>query len=141
MGYFNDRLREVALEALAKFELAEDRIGIPGWSGEHERFLNFCLNEKILSTEDFENAVEVRIRQLGRKSYEGHVDARMPADHTLSPQALAYAIRMGELTDAEVDRIKFDHGDTRYTFFRNIEDSLVAKVTEQLRHRPIRQAA
>jgi hypothetical protein len=136
MGSFNDGLKAHALKAISAFYLVGRRLGIPAWSDEHRRFLNFCIDENILSQEELEKAATARIIQLGRESYERHIDADVLPDHTASPQALAYAIRLGGLTDAEVDRIKFDHGETRYTFCRGVEDTLVEEVVKHLRNPP-----
>lgn len=133
MSIFNNKLRDIAFEMLRRFRLADDRVSPMAWSPEEEKYLNFCLDNEIVSKGELEGAVDVRIRQLGRESYEGHVNARMPPDHTVSPQALAFAIRNGALSEGETSRIKFDHGETQYTFFKGVEDTLVKKVAEQLR--------
>ena len=133
MGSFSEKVSALALEALGRFELAEAKLGMVGWSKEQARFLNFCLDNEVMSIKELEEAVAVRIRKLGRESYLGHINSGTWPDHTMSPQALAFAIRTGELTDGETDKITFDQGDTRYNFFKGIEDTLVATVIAQLR--------
>lgn len=136
MGFSKDKLKPVILEALGSFTLAGDRIGTLGWSNEEATFLEYCLKHQILSHEELKKIVTDRIKDLGRKSYYEHIDRGTPPDHTTSPNALSYAIRTESLTGAEVDKIRFDHGDNRFTFFEGNWHRLPHFVSEALQPEP-----
>lgn len=136
MSFSNDKLRPIILETLGSFTLAGAQVGVTGWSKDQSSFLEYCLKQKILSEEEFKEVVTDRIKYLGRKSYDEHIDKGIAPDHTTSPNALSYAIRTEALTSAEVDKIKFDHGDNRFTFFEEDWRMLPYFVSEALQPEP-----
>jgi hypothetical protein len=110
------------------------------WTQAEVEFLNFCLNQKHLSTEDFYEAVERRILAIGHKMYKQATPSvsirrsREPqyADHVTSPEALAFAIAKGKFTPVQLDAIAFDHGDKPETFMKGKTKTLVEDVMMQL---------
>lgn len=136
MGFLESKLKPIIIEALGSFTLAGGQIGTLGWSSEQAAFLEFCLNTGAISRDEFKEVVIARIKQLGRESYRQHIDKGTAPDHTASPQALAYAIRTEALSGAEVDKIKFDHGDNRYTFLEGETRLLPHHISEALQPMP-----
>lgn len=136
MGLNENKLKPILMEALKQFTLADDRLGTNGWSEEHKTFLDFCLKQEIISDLELTSAVSVRIKQLGRVSFLQHTENNVPPDHTTSPHALSYAIRTEELSSNEVDGIRFDHGDNRFTFFEKGWEGLPEKIVRALRPVP-----
>ncbi len=133
MGFANKELKPLILKALGTFTLAGDRIGQIGWSQEQATFLKYCLDHIVISRSELEEEIAIRVKQLGRESYLEHINGHEKwPDHTISAHALAYAIREGELTSAEIQQIKFDHGDTPSSFMEAGVKNLIPRVAERL---------
>ncbi len=136
-----DKLRAEILMSLADFRLVGGKIWRNHrWTKTEVEFLNFCLNQKYLSLQEFFEAVEKRIIVLGYEMYKqatpssSTMRSREPeyADHVTSPEALAFAILHKRFTTAQLGAIRFDHGDTAETFMQGRIITLVEDVMKQL---------
>lgn len=83
------------------------------------------VTAKIITTEALTAMVHVLLRKSRRLSYEQHVRSARGffprqydiwPDHTLAPDAFAYALHFGEFNQREERNIGFDHGDTKESF-------------------------
>ena len=136
-----DKLRAEILISLGDFKLIGAKVWRNHrWTKTEVDFLNFCLNQKLLSLQDLQDAVERRISGLGYEMYKQATPSssirrsREPqyADHVTSPEALAFAILHNRFTASQLGAIRFDHGDTPETFMQGRITTLVEDVMMQL---------
>lgn len=133
MHQFDKELRQcVELAIINELEISDSGVDEFGWTNKHSRLLAALVKETVVSREDISKWVHVRLLKIGRTCYEQHKQRRQYPDHTLSPSALAYALKHGEITHSEATSIKFDHGETVETFIEIYERGIAEKVLEQL---------
>lgn len=130
----NNSLHEIMKDSLSEFTLADDKLGLNSWSTASANFLKFCERNSVITQTELCALVTERINKLGRASYRMHIDKKIPPDHTMSPHALAFAMRSGELNEAELSSIKFDHEADRKTFFRDVGSEFPHTVLQLLRN-------
>lgn len=126
-------LRQALEEIINKAEFYGETMR-PTWGVTRFKFVQFCLYEKIVSEEELAIMAKARLLSWGRKNYEwlflkGHF-TKWP-DHAPCRSALAFAIREGELTEVEIARIKFDHGDTAETFVTAFINDIISRTVIQ----------
>ncbi len=143
-----DRLRAEINISLADFKLVGGKVWRNHrWTKTEVEFLNFCLNQKHLSLQEFYEAVEKRIIDIGYEMYKQATPSasirrsRAPeyADHVTSPEALAFAISRNRFTPAQLGAIDFDHGDTPATFMQGRTITLMEDVMKQLMDHGVEQ--
>lgn len=117
---FMQDLRSTTFSAIARIALSDDRLNwlMFGWGNTSARVLKLLIAEEIITEEELLSALDALLKITGRRSYDQHKRGEYP-DHTISPQALAYALQNGQFTEKEKYGIKFDHGDTIQTFIES----------------------
>lgn len=86
------------------------------WGNSSARILRLLIKENVVSADEIYSALHIRLKKLGRDCFEHHKRGEYP-DHTLSPEALAYALVNDEFTDKEKFSIRFD-GETLEEFVK-----------------------
>lgn len=124
-------LRRILEQEISKIVLQNCNILL--WTDAHRKLLSFCLKQGFLDRPWLNVEVTKLLKREGRANYEAHLRNDAAVDHDLrSPHALVFAMRRGELTNEEVGRIRFDHGDNQYTFMKGAEDRLIISVIDQI---------
>lgn len=95
--------------------------------------MKWVFENEYVPKDDIAKAVHERLCEIGRGVYEWHIAApliRYP-DHSVSPEALGYAILHGAVSVEEARMIRFDHGETADEY-RKMAEGLHESVVRQL---------
>ncbi len=135
-------LRSSVLNAIGCIQLAGGCNTLFGWDNQSVRILKFLFDEEVLTEEDVRAQLDLKLKEIGRMSFEQHKRGEHP-DHTTSPEAFAYALQHREFSRKEEKSIGFDHGETIPSFIDeyNENDLLRQKVFCRLlteRQEPLR---
>lgn len=126
-------LRKTLEAAIRKLYIVDDRIStLDGWGSLEHRLLMFCLQSEITDKTHLMVIMRLRLQELGRESFDQHIITDERPDHVVSPHALAFAMRTGALAESEINQIEFDHGDTKDTFMRGVEKTLLETIWKRL---------
>jgi hypothetical protein len=110
------------MDLVEKLEVTgSTKVYVSGWKEAEREYLMFCFDYRFIMIGEFRELVKQRLCKIGRENYNWAIVrntsyTRYP-DHCSSPIALAYALLEGEFTEEEKALLKFDHGQTLYTFF------------------------
>jgi len=77
------------------------------------------LEEGVVQEGEVLGRIGKHLQELGRFCFTQHRRHGTYPDHTISPEAFAYALEHGEFTDTEKASIRFDHGYTVATFIQS----------------------
>ena len=94
------------------------------------KFLKALFENEVFSPEDFRGAVIKGVKTFGYVMQGQVLHGEYP-DHIISPPALAYVLRRGDIDPASARRIRFDHGETLEQF-QSRADGLIDKILHQL---------
>lgn len=97
--------------------------------------LSFLYENGFIDDSSIEHALEVAVLRRAQNDYNHIVYGKSyPPDHAVRPECLAYAIQKGVvLTEAQVRKIPFDHGDSVETFCQTYgKENLLAKLRHEL---------
>lgn len=123
-----ERIVEATLKEIRKVDFFGCRIGSLTWDEGSANTLQMLVAMNVVKKEDVLNTIHERLLEIGRESFNEHIKffktEKIYPDHTYSPEALAYAMREGEITIGEVAKIKFDHAENPITF---VEHTLKGK--------------
>src|SRR3989338_6952136 len=91
----------------------------------------------IIRDSDMDDALKESVTNIARKSYN-QILMGYPPDHAGMPEYLAYAIKNKVLSKAEIDKIKFDHGENAETFVQIYgKEDLISWLSERVLNAPI----
>lgn len=131
-------MHNLTLATVQNFYLFNDEL-LTGteWSELDFDFVMFGLKHGLVSREAIDVAIAVRIKWIGRNVCYAELSDRKVenkrAERTTSPNALAYAIRYGELKPREIASIRFCYVGDVYGFIQRTEpELLLARVRQQL---------
>ncbi len=122
-------LKKVVLSLLSDFAIINNRVLCV--SNTETQIINMLIAGEVISKEDVEKALHSVLLRVGRECYKQHTRGEYP-DHTISPEALAYAILHGEFTQKERDRIRFDHRETESDFTRVYGKNVLEKIVQSV---------
>jgi len=125
------KLNQAIISAIAEIQISDERVVF--WDKKDTGILRFMLAKKVVSKRDLLDAIDERLRNIGRQIYRACIRHNQSLDHSISPEAFAYALKNGEFTDEEKSCIQFDHGDTFHTFIKGYNrGNLKQKILNQL---------
>lgn len=113
---FSFGLRKLFFSAISTINLSDNVLIAFGWDNSSVRLLKLVLVEEIIEEKELLADIHLRLKVLGRRSFDQHKNLNQYPDHTYSPHALAYAIQNNEFTDEERLSIKYDHGEDDLEF-------------------------
>ncbi len=134
---FGDEIRNNAKNnlrsILEKSELPHDII----FGG--DRLLGNCVSilyeNGIIDDSDLEEVLHYAAIAQGKRDYERLKKGNVWPDHLAQPEFLAYIILKKELSEHEISRINFDHGDTKETFCKTYDPRrIIAQLKENVLH-------
>ena len=130
---FQHNLKQAVLDALGSVELSGPHVMPFGWDNRSARILAVLLEEEVLQKQDVVDHIHPRLIELGRRCFEQYQRGEYP-DHTISPEAFAYALHHREFSHKEERGIRFDHGETVASFINeyNKNDALPERIFQQL---------
>lgn len=129
---FEVSLAELTLNAVKRVTLYDGQIDSSSWDRRRIKVLNFLIQEDIITQIQLLEAVDFLLKKVGRSCYEEHRNGGQYPDHTVSPQAFAYALKHGELSFKEARIIKFDHGETQQSFVESYLHAIEYSIMRQL---------
>lgn len=131
---FKKAFATLLLDRIKQIPLAEKVISsLFMWDDKDTEILNFALEKGFVTNEELLGAIDVLLKRNGRISYVQHLRDKVAApDHTISPQAFAYALKHGEFSQKEINTIKFDHDDTKESFEKTYCHDIEQTVMKQL---------
>lgn len=127
---FKTPMQRYLLESLrnARIEYIDRRHCPIGWNEQLKEILSFAIKIGVLPEIEVREILDKKLKRSGRACFEDHVNRGTYPDHTFWPEVLAYAIREGEFSTEEIERICFDHGYNATTFIKGYgENDLLEK--------------
>lgn len=94
-----------------------------GWDDSCARILKVFLEEGMVQEGEVLERIGKQLQELGRSCFVQHQRYGTYPDHTISPEAFAYALGHGEFTEEEKATIRFDHGETVPSFIQSYGDT------------------
>lgn len=112
----NDKLREAVVEDLSNLRL----FFFDNYVQRHAGTFSALREQGVINEQDVQEALKVVVLREARAAYDLMTKKDAPyttyADHVGRPECLAYALKQGEFSRAEIAKIPFDHGQTAQTF-------------------------
>jgi hypothetical protein len=117
---FEMPMRKLLLDSLERVRI--EHINLPhcpfNWSERLREVLSLAIKIGVLSEGEVREILGKKLKRAGRACFEDHLERGTYPDHTSWPGAFAYALRESEFSPEEMEKIRFDHGDTVETFIQ-----------------------
>ena len=120
-------------QEIARLPIVEQRAGFPDLSPFCCSLFVFAIENGVVAGSEIRSWLEQRVQAVGRECYIDHIKNGTSPDHTISPQSLAYAIATEAVSLSEVEKIRFDHDETIFTFYRSSVNVVVQNVWMSVR--------